>query len=123
MQQGVVHHCHMFRSIYLYSSSAEPPIVDLTGSNNGQPINSGTPVTLRCVPLTGRPNPTLQVRPSVGYNLPSGTRATTNPDGSVTVTVPRLDTDTCFDCIGTNPVGRHTDQECISVLGKTDVNY
>lgn len=98
-------------------TAVERPLVDLTGSHRGQPVNVGSRVQLVCVPVTGRPDPVLTVSPSAGFSQPADTRFTTNDDGSVVVDIPRLSGDVCFNCVGVNPAGTHSDEECISVLG------
>ena len=96
---------------------AEPPTVDLTGSNNGQPVPYGDPVSLTCVPLSGLPLPTLEITGGRGFQLPSGT--TTVQVGNNTITsIPSLTEDVCIDCIGTNLAGTGSDQECLRVLSK-----
>eukprot|EP00117_Sycon_ciliatum_P024540 scpid11042/ scgid20575/ Fibropellin-1; Epidermal growth factor-related protein 1; Fibropellin-I; SpEGF I; UEGF-1 len=93
----------------------EPPAVDLTGSNNGQPVNEGSPVSLTCIPTAGAPSPRLEVLPAPGYALPPGTRSRLSGERLI-IDVPSIDRYTCFDCIGTNSAGSGSDRECISVL-------
>ena len=94
-----------------------PPEVDLTGTNNGRPVTYDTDVILQCVATAGIPQPDLEVRPSTGFQLPSGT-TTTRRGNMVEVTLNNLREDVCFDCIGLNSVGRDVDVLCLDVLGK-----
>ena len=102
--------------VHLFNHAAIPPEVDLRGDNNG-PVTHGDPLTLRCIPVSGQPAPSLQLVPSRGYRLPAN--AVTRQEGNTLVLdIPSLTEDICFDCIGTSSAGRDVDSECVTVRGK-----
>lgn len=96
--------------------AAEPPVVRLTGSNDGNRVPRGDPVTLTCVPLEGLPLPTLELTGPSGGRLPLG--ATVRQQGNSSVLfIPSLTEDICIDCTGVNVAGSDTNTLCVNVQG------
>lgn len=93
----------------------EPPVVRLDGTHNGNPLPYGDAVTLTCIPVSGIPDPILEITPSEGFQLPPGS-VRRNDGGNVQLIIPRLTEAVCFDCTGTNAAGSNVDQECLDIL-------
>ena len=94
------------------------PIISLTGTNKGLPLNEGGLIDLVCVPISGVPLPTVTFRGPNGGQLPPGATVATRGNGSV-LSIPGVSSYTCVECVGTNSEGAVTERLCFNVLGKT----
>ena len=97
-----------------FLTEGEPPVVDITGSNKGRPVNQGATVDLVCVPVTGTPAPALSWDPAT---IPANS-IQRRVGGNITITLFNVQEYVCVDCVGTNAAGNHRDQECVSVVSE-----
>eukprot|EP00117_Sycon_ciliatum_P018230 scpid12394/ scgid16927/ Hemicentin-1; Fibulin-6 len=89
-----------------------PPVVRLTGSNQGQSVQQGDSVTLRCEPVDGNPNPTLTWEAPGSEQIPT---TITRIGNALILELEQVLRDFCVICRGTNSAGSDTEEICVRV--------
>lgn len=89
-------------------------MVEISGTNKGRPINQGADVDLRCIPVSGVPDPTLSWDAST---VPSNSLQR-REGNAISIEIFRVQGSFCIDCVGTNAAGTTRESECIQVLSK-----